>query len=220
VCRSNLLSDNSDAWLKRAKQKLLAPSEVQGGGLQTVQFATSMLTALYGPVSPQLRQFEHTVSVVEANIVGLFNIDRELDGAARAIIRNTVEEIEAGLILKVRVAVAGEVLSEMTALAKDVMVDRTNEAKNAAAVLVAAAYEGLLRKMGEEFAGVTTRPKLGDVITALKAANVLKGGQTATAQSYLKFRNDSLHADWTNVDRSQVESCLAFSESLLLKHFS
>ena len=74
--------------------------------------------------------------------------------------------------------------------------------------------------MGEEFAGVTTRLNLGEVITTLKNASVLKGGQVGTAQSYLKFRNDSLHADWKNVDRSQVESCLAFSESLLVKHFS
>ena len=74
--------------------------------------------------------------------------------------------------------------------------------------------------MGEEFAGVTTRPKLEEVIAALKTADVLKGGQIATAQGFLKFLNDSLHADWANVDRSQVESCLAFSESLLLKHFS
>jgi hypothetical protein len=64
------------------------------------------------------------------------------------------------------------------------------------------------------------RPTLEEVISALKAANIFKGGQVGIAQSYLKFRNDSLHADWENVDRSQVESCLAFSESLLLKHLT
>ena len=60
--------------------------------------------------------------------------------------------------------------------------------------------------MGEEFAGVTSRPKLQDVIAALKDAGVLKGGQVGTAQSYLRFRNDSLHADWNAADRSQEES--------------
>jgi len=61
---------------------------------------------------------------------------------------------------------------------------------------------------------------LEGLIGTLKTADVLRGGQVGTALNYLKFRNDSLHADWGSVDRSQVESCLAFSESLLLKHFS
>jgi len=74
--------------------------------------------------------------------------------------------------------------------------------------------------MGEEFAGVAGRPKLEELIGFLKTAGVLKGGEVGTAQSYLKFRNDSLHADWENVDRPQVESCLAFSEALLVKHFT
>ena len=116
--------------------------------------------------------------------------------------------------------VAGEILAELIRLAREIMIDHTEEAKTTAAVLVAAAYEGLIRRMGEEFAGVTDHPKLEEVIGALKNANVLKGEELAVAQSYLKFRNDSVHADLKNVDRSQVESCLAFSESLLLKHFA
>ena len=46
------------------------------------------------------------------------------------------------------------------------------------------------------------------------------GGKPTVALSYLKFRNDSLHADWNKVERSQVQSCLSFAEQLLLKHFS
>jgi hypothetical protein len=33
-------------------------------------------------------------------------------------------------------------------------------------------------------------------------------------------KNDSLHAYWKNVQKSQIESCIAFIESLLVKHFS
>ena len=135
-------------------------------------------------------------------------------------IEATNGELKAGLIVKLRIAIAGEILTELIGLAKDVLIDRTEAAKDTSAVLVAAAYENLMRRMGEEFAGVTTRPKLEEVITSLKDAGVLKGGQVATGLSYLKFRNDSLHADWKAVDRSQVESCLAFTESLLVKHFS
>jgi hypothetical protein len=67
---------------------------------------------------------------------------------------------------------------------------------------------------------VAGRPSLQEVTTALKGAGVLKGGEIGTAQSFLKFRNDSLHADWANVSRTQVESCTAFIEAMLVKHFS
>jgi hypothetical protein len=110
-------------------------------------------------------------------------------------------------------------LSELVGLSKEIM-DDTDAAKNVSAVLIAAAFEDLMRRMGSELAAVNGRPKLEEVLTALKAAGVLKGGEIGVAQSYLKFRNDSLHADWGNVQKSQVQSCTAFIETLLVKHFS
>jgi hypothetical protein len=86
--------------------------------------------------------------------------------------------------------------------------------------MIVAAFEDLLRRMGIELAGVAGRPSLQDVLTALKDAGVLKGGEIGIAQSFLKFRNDSLHADWANVSRVQVESCTAFADAMLVKHFS
>jgi hypothetical protein len=213
--------NNSDLWLKRADDLLKKPWIGQPGvGSEAVQFAASMLTAFYGPESPQLEQFRAGCDAIAKNVREPVPMDQNLWLHAHGVIRNAKAEIEAGLIVRLRVAVAGEILVELVRLAKEVMDSRTEEAKDVAAVLVAAAYEGLLRRMGEEFAGVTGRPKLDEVIAALKAGNILKGGQIGLAQSYLKFRNDSLHADWESVDRSQVESCLAFSESLLGKYFS
>ncbi len=68
-------------------------------------------------------------------------------------------------------------------------------AKNIGAVLVASAFEDFLRRMGSEIAGITDRPKLEKVINILKEKEMLKGGEPNLAQGYLKFRNDSLHAD-------------------------
>jgi hypothetical protein len=212
--------DNSDEWLKRAKEVLVTSHQGLGTGYQNTQFAASMLTALYGPGSAQVKQFQDSFAAVQKQAQNGGGLDSHLHHLARGVIRNTIAELEAGLIVNLRATIAGEVLVELIRLAKDALIDQTEAAKNIAAVLVAAAYESLIRRMGEEFAGVAGRPKLEEVIGSLKTASVLKGGQIATAQSYLKFRNDSLHADWRNVDRSQVESCLAFSESLLLKHFS
>src|SRR5207248_2452638 len=101
-----------------------------------------------------------------------------------------------------------------------ILEDDTESAKNVSAVLVAAAFEDLIRRMGTELASIVGRPKLEEVVNALKNAGVLKGGEVATAQSYLKFRNDALHADWAKVQKSQVTSCTAFVEALLVNHFS
>ena len=209
--------DNSELWSKKAEEIIKQPFVGSSG---PVQFATSMLTALYGPESSQLRQFRDGCAAISKITNNASYMDERLWQHAIGTIKNAKEELESGLILRLRVMVAGEVLAELIGLAKEVLEARTDAAKNTSAVLVAAAFENLVRRMGEEFAGVTTRLKLQEVITALKDAGVLKGGQTGIATSYLKFRNDSLHADWSLVDRSQVESCLAFTESLLVKHFS
>jgi len=61
---------------------------------------------------------------------------------------------------------------------------------------------------------------LAEVLTELKNKGVLDGTQIGVAQSYLTFRNKSLHAEWDKVGRETVASVLAFTEQLLLKHFS
>jgi hypothetical protein len=209
--------DLSEGLKKRAKELLQTELHIAGG--EAAQFATTMLTSLYGPQSPQLAQFRDGCEAIAKNAANPGNNDFYLRGYAVGAIRNATAELDAGLIVNVRAAVTGEVLSELLHLAREILHDQTDAAKNVGSVLVAAAYEDLIRRMGEEFAGVTGRPDLQGVIIALKNQNVLKGGEVGTAQSYLKFRNDSLHADWNNVSRSLVESCLAFVEGLLLKHF-
>lgn len=135
-------------------------------------------------------------------------------------IRNTVAEIEYGLITSLRAMVAREVFGELVSLGKEILADDTEAAQNVSAVLIAAAFEDIIRRMGTELAGVQGRPELQDVVTALKNAQALNGGEVSTAVGYLKFRNDSLHADWPKVHKFQLQSCATFIESLLVKHFS
>jgi hypothetical protein len=75
----------------------------------------------------------------------------------------------------------------------------------------------LFRSGGE--AGITSRIKLDQIIIELKDKGILQGGEPGVAQSFLKFRNDSLHADWKNVTEAQVSSCLALLDPLIVKHF-
>jgi hypothetical protein len=210
------MANKADAWLARAKEVLAQPQPAQ----EAVQFAISLLSAMYGPHSPQMDAFTIGLAQVARLAPNPTNSDHHQWLHAFGAIRNVVAEIEGGLIVSLRAQVAGEIFSELVGLGKEVLQDDSDSAKNVSAVLIASAFEDLFRRMGSELAGVVGRPKLEEVLTALKNAGVLKGGEVGTAQSYLKFRNDSLHADWPKVQKSQVQSCIAFIEVLLVKHFS
>lgn len=215
------MAANAEGWIKRASAVLARPNWNDYIGVsEAIQFATSMLAALYGPQSPQLRAFLDGQGSISKMKPGTGNIELAQMTHAHGAIKNAKEELEAGLIGNMRVLIAGEILGELVSLGKEVLAQKDEAGKNVAAVLIAAAYEDLMRRMGDELAAVAGRPKLEEVIVALKGASVLVGGQVALALSFLPFRNHSLHAEWDKVDISQVESCLSFVEALLLKHFS
>jgi hypothetical protein len=108
----------------------------------------------------------------------------------------------------------------LVGLAKEALMENSESTKNVAAVLSAAAFEDTVRRLAGEKTAIVGRPKLEAVLTVLRDAGILKGGSLSLANSMLKFRNDSMHADWAQVARAQVESCLSLTESLLTDHFS
>ena len=213
---------DSATWIKRADKVIsLGDSASHAVASEATQFATSLLTVLHGPQSAQLKAFSAGCdAILKTKQPGFGGVSVELCRHARGTIINAKAELESGLVGNLRVQVTGEVLTDLVSLGKEILGGGTDVEKNVSAVLIAAAFEDLMRRMGAEFAGVVGRPTLQDVITALKDAGVLKGGEIGTAQSFLKFRNDSLHADWANVTRVQVESCTAFVDSMLVKNFS
>jgi hypothetical protein len=213
--------DNSDAWIARADA--LLNHEYRNDpqvAAEAAQFATSLLTNLYGSESPQLKSFRAACDALSKSKEGLGGRAFELSALSLGSIANAKAELQAGLIVRLRILVAGEILAELVRLGKETLEEKTDAAKNVAAVMIAAAFEDLMRRMGTELAAIVGRPSLQDVLSSLKDAGVLRGGEVGTAQSFLKFRNDSLHADWANVSRVQIESCTAFIDAMLVKHFS
>jgi CheY-specific phosphatase CheX len=150
------MASNTDAWLKRAKAVL-----AKGGSSgESVAFAASILAALYGPHSAQLSAFNSRMK----EISGLKSNTPYLQVAhALSTIESVVGEIENGLIVDMRAQVAGEVMSELVGLGKEFLADNAESAKNVSAVLIAAAFEDLMRRMGSELAGVAGRPKLDEL---------------------------------------------------------
>ena len=207
---------NIEAWIKRADEVVAHISNWNYS--EGMQFATSLITEFYGPDSPQMKTFRETT---QALLKGKTEyIPFALAKHTKGTILSIKAAIQSGLIKSVRALLTGEIVAEFLTLARDISADDSEGAKNVSSVLVASAFEDIIRRLATEFAGVTSRPKLETVINILKEKDVLKGGEATTALGYLKFRNNSLHADWAKVERTQVASCLAFVEALMVKHFS
>jgi len=170
--------------------------------------------------SPQLETFNNALAQIAKSTKEPREVMYFQGKHATGAIRNVVAEINQELIGNLRAQIAGEVLSELLSLGKETLEEGNDASKSVSAVLVAAAFEDLIRRLGSEMGGVLGRPKLESVVVSLKDTQVLKGGEPGLAQSYLKFRNDSLHAHWKNVQESQIQSCISFIETLLVKHFS
>jgi hypothetical protein len=203
--------------IRRRLAEVLSISEYSSdeAAYQVVQGALSLLGAVYGPDSLQVKEL---VDVAKRRSAGY--PPGSIGEAAKGALRNLQGDLEAGLVGSLRARLTGAVISDFVELARLQLAEGTEQAKNVAAVLAAAVYEDTIRRMGAELAGVTGRPKLADVLGELKSCGVLQDAQFGIAQAYLQFRNDALHADWGKVERESVASILGFVENLLLKHFS
>src|SRR5260370_22788554 len=150
------MTHQSDAWIKRGKEIL----SQQQSGSEAVQSATSMLTALYGSQSTQLKGFNMGLDRIAKTAANAANADHHNLLHGRGAIQNAIAELEAGLVVNLRALITGEILSELVSMGKEVLQGGTEAAKNVAAVLIAAAFEDIMRRMGAEFAGGTEIPQV------------------------------------------------------------
>lgn len=191
-----------------------------GMGNHLFNGALTVMSAVYGPESHQVKAIQDFAPEVRGRKTGHLSHNMyDLITALKGALQNLRAELDAGFVGSLQLTITGEVLTDFIRLAKEVLTERGDNAKNVSAVLTAAAYEDTIRRMGEDLAGITQRIDLSEVINILKVKGFLKGPQVGIALSYLKFRNDALHADWAQIDRTSVSSALGFIEELLLKHF-
>jgi hypothetical protein len=181
------------------------------------QGAVQLTQLLYGPDAPQVNAL-----MVAHNGLKMRN-GATMQIELQPIVVGTLEamrgDVAMGLVGSVTAKGAGLALGDFLALGKEALSERTEESKNVAAVLTAALFEDTIRRLGELKAGVMGRPKLQEVIDALKDSRVMEGATLTIALGYLKFRNDALHADWAGITPAAVESCIGFVEQLLQQHF-
>ena len=139
------------AILQRIEQLLEAtkPAEDQDASYANLQEASqSLLTLyalLYGPHSGQAAEFlkmsEHTrkrSSTRNVKIAYCMEMRPTIQGALRAVKR----DVESGLVGRITLRAAGEVLGDMLGLAKEALEEGAENRKNVAAVLVAGSPVG------------------------------------------------------------------------------
>jgi len=219
---------NKEAIESRASQlhslgQTLATEPAFSQAYELLNGAISLVTICYGPESTQCSGLINYRDELVSNSINEHQRKQTMVHAihfTNGAIATLLSELDVGLVGNLQQQIAGEVLGDLIQLAKVALSENKPETINVAAVLAAASYEDTIRRMGNQLAGITDRRDLEKVLIVLKEKGHLKGAQVGIAQSYLKFRNDALHADWDDIEKESVNSCLSFVEGLLLKHFS
>ncbi len=187
-------------------------------GFEVYNGALSLVSSLYGPQSPQVKDLTEKSKSLSSRYAG-DGLERVLLGVSEGVLQNLKAEIECGLVTSLQSSVTGEVLTDFLRLARAALSENGEGAKNVAAVLAAALFEDTLRRIAAQN-GIPHIEKLQELLTTLKDNQILQGTQVGIANSYLNFRNSALHAQWERVERESIVSVLGFVEQLLMKHFS
>lgn len=186
---------------------------------QRLQGLLTVMSSVYGEESQQVKTLLTNIADIRAEARGDSMTAYNMGQVVIGTIKNLKEEIESGFLGSLQKRIASEILTDFIQLAKTVLEDKSDNAKNVSSVLAAAAFEDTIRRIGSSFAGLIGHDKLDKVIDDLKKAGLLQSPQLGIAISYLSFRNHALHANWENIDRASVQSVIGFVEQLLLKYF-
>jgi hypothetical protein len=177
----------------------------------------TIVESLYGANSPQTKALiEGRKALTKAQYTDEYEL-RSTAQMLKGTLLNVREELAAGLIRKISVEAAGEVIGDLIALSRAQL---KAGYKDVAAVLAVAALEDSLKRKADGL-GVNVQGKTLDaIINALKAKSFLKGPQAPIVASYVKLRNAAMHADWNQITEVDVSSLLGFLEPFVIQHFS
>jgi hypothetical protein len=126
---------------------------------ETYQGTLTVLRAVHGPDSVQESQLLQAMTAAEKDKVGnwFFRLHHYVTPAVTGALAALRIDVEAGLTGNVAMHASGEVLGDLLGLAREALSNGGEPQKNVAAVLVAAAFEDTLRRLGEIRAGMTGR---------------------------------------------------------------
>jgi len=114
------------------------------------QGTLGVMHALYGPNSSQERDLRTYIEKLSEKLHPSYpHIISQSIAAIAGALASVKGELQSGFVGSLRAGIAGELLSDLLKLARTVLDQGGDEAKNVAAVLAAAAFEDMVRRLAE-----------------------------------------------------------------------
>jgi uncharacterized protein YutE (UPF0331/DUF86 family) len=135
----------------------------------------------------------------------------------QGLLRAMASDIKGGRLGNLRLEFQGQVFADFINAAKHAL---SEQRKDVAAVLAAAALEDTLKRYAEANSLDVEDTDLSNVVNALKSAGLLSATQGTLLKGMIPFRNKALHAEWTKIDTLEVQSVIAFVGEFLATRFS
>jgi hypothetical protein len=144
---------------------------------EVMQGTLGLITLLYGSGSKQIASLERAVVEEQKRTLNLWPDQQRgaVTQLAAGALANVLAELDAGLVGSLKQQAAAEVLTDFVALSRAALAEKAKDAKNVSAVLVAAACEDTIRRLGGAHAGTKGGEKLSDVLVALRSRECSKG---------------------------------------------
>jgi len=211
---------NKDDFLKRINELLSLKWRGQQAFdiLGEVYSGTiAIATQLWGANSPQVATVNNLRNDMQTSnwstVTKAENIVLQCHGALKSF----ASDIEAGRLSALRLEYQGQVFADILNTAKAAI---SENSKDVAAVLAAAALEDTLKRYAEA-EGIDVEDKdLTTVVNALKSAGLLSAPQSALLKGMVPFRNKALHAEWAKIGEAEVSGVIAFAEEFLIRKFT
>jgi hypothetical protein len=180
-------------------------------GVAWNHFVTStrnLIQTIFGKESVHFRAFERIVEK---------SIGTSLINSIKGVFLAAANDFDCGLV-DIDSAIAGEIFADFTRLATRALQEGH---KDVAAVLASAALEDAMKKLATKNAiTLADDAPLSQIIAALKSARVIGGNQAAMLTGMQRIRNAAMHANWQEINDSEVRTLIVFVEGLIGLHFS
>lgn len=193
----------------RGEQSYDVVGEVYSGTIAI----TSQIWGANSPHVEAVKQLREDIQASKWDETGKAeNIILQCQGTLRSI----ANDIKSGRLLTLRLEYQGQVFADFINAAKVAM---SEETKDVASVLIAAALEDTLKRFAEA-KGLDVEDKdLTQVINALKAARLLSASKSSLLKGMTTFRNKALHAEWDKIGTEEVQGVIAFLEEFLSRNY-
>lgn len=178
--------------------------------------AVNIFEALYGRNSIQLDELLRLVKEIRTVNPHPGVMDSDIATVLNGQLSNALSELRTGLIQKIYTRAVGEAIGDFIFLAHEALEENQ---KDVAAVLASAALEDAMKNKATSLGLDVEGKKLSAVVGALKSKSFFQGAQHKVVSSFVKLRNNSMHANWDRVAEPEVESLVAFVKSFALEHF-